>query len=163
MVEAGEDRALAQAPAIAAQWGVDPAFHDTLLDALRRWRGSAVRREALAWPCVRAEVPFVCAGDPELAPDVEFAEGAIDLLCTDPARADEALVIDYKTGGAVGEDQTTLRERHALQARVYAHALGQAGYTKVTLRFVRVQIPDHENPNEPEVVTYVYENGTAVQ
>ncbi len=163
MVEAGEDFALDQAPAIATQWGVDPAYHGLLLEALRRWKDSAVRAQARSWPCVRAEVPFVCDADQELDVDAEFCEGAIDLLCTDPDRADEALVIDYKTGGAVGEDAATLVARHALQARVYAHALGQAGYTRVTLKFVRVQIPDPKDACEPEVVSYVYENGTAVQ
>ena len=45
-----------------------------------------------------------------------YAEGAIDLLCTDPARPGHALLIDYKTGGSPDETPGRLHEKHRLQA-----------------------------------------------
>ena len=136
-------------------WGVTPSQRARLNAALARWMGSAVRVEALAWPLVRAEVPFFSLGMEELSEQFgRYAEGAIDLLCTDPARPDEALVIDYKTGGNPAETAEQLHEKHALQARVYADVLHKAGYAHVTLKFVRVEVEDADHPGEPQVVTY---------
>ena len=135
-------------------WGVSAAQAPRLQDALARWAGSAVRAEALSWPERHAEVPFFCTGDARYARYGAYAEGSIDLLCTDSARPGEAFVIDYKTGGSPEETPQALREKHALQAQVYADALYQAGYAHVELAFVRVEVPDPENPAEPQVVRY---------
>ena len=48
--------------------------------ALDRWLKSSVRAELLAWPCIRAEVPFFSLGceDEDIARYGAYAEGAID-------------------------------------------------------------------------------------
>ena len=141
--------------ALARQWGVTPAQRARLDAGLSRWETSAIRSEALAWPLVRAEVPFFTQGSRELAERFgRYAEGAIDLLCTDPGDPSRALVIDYKTGGSPDETVDRLQEKHALQARVYADALHRAGYASVSLRFVRVEVPDPADPFQPQVVAY---------
>ena len=114
-----------------------------------------MRAEALAWPCRRAEVPFYSLGMDGLVERFgPYAEGAIDLLCTDPARPGRALLIDYKTGGSSLETPEQLQEKHAPQASVYADVLHKAGYERVTLKFVRVEVPDPSDPTQPQVVTY---------
>lgn len=136
-------------------WGVSEDQRHRLIAALRRWEGSAVRAEVRGWSRLRAEVPFFSQGMEELRDRFgSYAEGAIDLLATDPARPGEALVIDYKTGGSPSETRDRLREKHRLQADVYADVLHRAGFERVTLKFVRVEIDDPERPGEPEVVVY---------
>lgn len=62
-------------------YGARPPF------APRRWPGRQVR----------AEVPFFSLGADDLTErSASSAEGAIDLLCTDPDDPARALVIDYK-------------------------------------------------------------------
>ena len=124
--------------------------------ALDRWLKSAVRAELLAWPCVRAEVPFFSLGceDKDIARYGAYAEGAIDALATDPADPSRALAIDYKTGGTPDETPDQLFEKHALQARVYSDVLHKAGFKTVTVKFVRVEQSDPSNPAESQVVTY---------
>lgn len=127
--------------------------------ALDRWLKSSVRAELLAWPCIRAEVPFFSLGceDEDIARYGAYAEGAIDALATDPADPSRALVIDYKTGGTPDETPEQLLEKHALQARVYADVLHKAGFEVVTVKFVRVEQANPAifvEPAEPQVVTY---------
>lgn len=141
--------------AFARYWGVSERQRERLEAALDRWVRSKVREEMLAWPCVRAEVPFFSLGMEDAREQFgSYAEGAIDVLCSDPARPDEALVLDYKTGGSVSETPDQLPEKHALQASVYADVLHKVGFKRVTLKFVRVEVPDPANPSEPQVVTY---------
>ena len=156
MVEMGEDRVpAARRDALARYWGCTPAQRERLDAALERWCSSAIRAEALAWPQVRAEVPFFSLGADDLTERFgEFAEGAIDLLCTDPDDPARALVIDYKTGGSSQETPEQLQDKHALQAHVYADVLHRAGYTDVALKFVRVEAPDLSLPAQPQVVAY---------
>ena len=52
------------------------------------------------------------------------------------------------------ETPEQLQEKHALQASVYADVLHKAGYERVTLKFVRVEVPDPSDPTQPQVVTY---------
>ncbi len=159
MVEAGSDLVPPERiDALRRYWGVTPAQRERLERALERWRGSEVRAEALSWPCVRAEVPFFSRGMEEVREAFgPFAEGAIDLLCTGGTDAGEALVIDYKTGGSAAETPEELRRKHELQARVYADVLHKAGYERVRLRFVRVEIDDPDAPGQPQTVSYEYE------
>ncbi|MDO4436841.1 MAG: UvrD-helicase domain-containing protein [Coriobacteriaceae bacterium] len=156
MIESGMDEVPAErVDALCRYWGCTPEQRVRIDAALERWRGSEVRAEALRWPCVQAEVPFFSQGMDELAERfAPYAEGAIDLLCTDPADPTRALVIDYKTGGHASETPERLQEKHALQARVYADVLHKQGYTRVTLKFVRVEQPDADDPTQPQVVTY---------
>lgn len=149
----------ARADALARQWRLTPEQRERFDVALDRWLKSAVRADLLAWPCVRAEVPFFSLGceDEDIARYGAYAEGAIDALATNPADSSHVLVIDYKTGGTPDETPEQLQEKHALQARVYADVLHKAGFEAVTVKFVRVEQPDPTifvEPAEPQVVTY---------
>lgn len=148
-----------RADALARLWCLTPEQRERFDVALDRWLKSAVRADLLAWPCVRAEVPFFSLGceDEDIARYGAYAEGAIDALATNPADSSCALVIDYKTGGTPDETPEQLQEKHALQARVYADVLHKAGVEAVTVKFVRVEQPDPTifvEPAEPQVVTY---------
>ena len=160
LIEMGADALpTARAEALARLWRLTPEQRERFDVALDRWLKSAVRAELLAWPCVRAEVPFFSLGceDEDIARYGAYAEGAIDALATNPADSSRALVIDYKTGGTPDETPEQLQEKHALQARVYADVLHKAGFEAVTVKFVRVEqvdsIPSGESA-EPQVVTY---------
>ena len=149
------DLPVERADALCRYWGCTAAQRERFDEAVARWLSSDVRAEALAWPCCRAEVPFYSLGMDGLVERFgPYAEGAIDLLCTDAARPGRALLIDYKTGGSSLETPEQLQEKHALQASVYADVLHKAGYERVTLKFVRVEVPDPSDPTQPQVVTY---------
>lgn len=156
MIEMGADRVpVERVDALCRFWGCSDAQRERIDTALERWYTSSVRSEALAWPCVRAEVPFYSRGMDELVERfAPYAEGAIDALCTDPAHPERALVIDYKTGGSPFETPEQLQAKHELQARVYADVLHKQGFTHVTLKFVRVEQVDPADPMQPQVVTY---------
>ena len=157
LIEMGADALPAErADALARLWHLTPEQRERFDVALDRWLKSAVRADLLAWPCVRAEVPFFSLGceDEDIARYGAYAEGAIDALATNPADSSRALVIDYKTGGTPDETPEQLQEKHALQARVYADVLHKAGFEAVTVKFVRVEQVDPANPCEPQVVTY---------
>lgn len=160
LIETGADALpAARADALARLWCLTPEQRERFDVALDRWLKSAVRADLLAWPCVRAEVPFFSLGceDEDIARYGAYAEGAIDALATNPADSSCALVIDYKTGGTPDETSERLQEKHALQARVYADVLHKAGFEAVTVKFVRVEQPDPTifvEPAEPQVVTY---------
>ena len=160
LIEMGADELpTVRAEALARLWRLTPEQRERFDVALDRWLKSAVRADLLAWPCVRAEVPFFSLGceDEDIARYGAYAEGAIDALATNPADSSRALVIDYKTGGTPDETPEQLVEKHALQARVYADVLHKAGFEAVTVKFVRVEqvdsIPSGESA-EPQVVTY---------
>lgn len=160
LIEMGADALPAErADALARQWRLTPEQRERFDVALDRWLKSAVRADLLAWPCVRAEVPFFSLGceDEDIARYGAYAEGAIDALATNPADSSRALVIDYKTGGTPDETLEQLQEKHALQARVYADVLHKAGFEAVTVKFVRVEQANPAifvEPAEPQVVTY---------
>lgn len=157
LIEMGADALPAErADALARLWCLTPEQRERFDVALDRWLKSAARADLLAWPCVRAEVPFFSLGceDEDIARYGAYAEGAIDALATNPADSSCALVIDYKTGGTPDETPEQLQEKHALQARVYADVLHKAGFEAVTVKFVRVEQVDPANPCEPQVVTY---------
>lgn len=157
LIEMGANALPAErADALARLWCLTPEQRRRFDVALNRWLKSAVRAELLAWPCIRAEVPFFSLGceDEDIARYGAYAEGAIDALATNPADSSRALVIDYKTGGTPDETPEQLREKHALQARVYADVLHKAGFEAVTVKFVRAEQVDPANPCEPQVVTY---------
>lgn len=160
LIEMGADALPAErADALARLWRLTPEQRERFDVALDRWLKSSVRAELLAWPCIRAEVPFFSLGceDEDIARYGAYAEGAIDVLATDPADPSHALVIDYKTGGAPDETSEQLLEKHALQARVYSDVLHKAGFEAVTVKFVRVEQANPAifvEPAEPQVVTY---------
>ncbi|WP_195535633.1 UvrD-helicase domain-containing protein [Collinsella aerofaciens] len=160
LIEMGADELPAErADALTRLWHLTPEQRERFDVALNRWLRSSVRAELLAWPCVRAEVPFFSLGceDEDIARYGAYAEGAIDALATDPANPSRALVIDYKTGGTPDETPDQLLEKHALQARVYSDVLHKAGFEAVTVKFVRVEQTApavFAELAEPQVVTY---------
>lgn len=160
LIEMGADALpAARADALARLWRLTPEQRERFDVALNRWLKSAVRADLLAWPCIRAEVPFFSLGceDEDIARYGAYAEGAIDALATNPVDSSRALVIDYKTGGTPDETPEQLQEKHALQARVYADVLHEAGFEAVTVKFVRVEQANPTifvEPAEPQVVTY---------
>ena len=160
LIEMGADELPAErTDALARLWHLTPEQRERFDVALNRWLRSSVRAELLAWPCVRAEVPFFSLGceDKDIARYGAYAEGAIDALATDPADPTRALVVDYKTGGTPDETPDQLLEKHALQARVYADVLHKAGFETVTVKFVRVEQTAPAvfvELAEPQVVTY---------
>lgn len=160
LIEMGADALPAErADALARLWCLTPEQRERFDVALDRWLKSAVRADLLAWPCVRAEVPFFSLGceDEDIARYGAYAEGAIDALATNPADSSCALVIDYKTGGTPDETPEQLQEKHALQARIYADVLHKAGFEAVTVKFVRVEQANPTifvEPAEPQVVIY---------
>ncbi len=160
LIEMGADELPAErADALARLWRLTPEQRERFDVALNRWLRSSVRAELLAWPCVRAEVPFFSLGceDVDIARYGAYAEGAIDALATNPTDPSRALVIDYKTGGTPDETPDQLLEKHALQARVYADVLHKAGFESVTVKFVRVEQTAPAvfvELAEPQVVTY---------
>ena len=157
LIEMGANALPAErADALARLWCLTPEQRERFDVALDRWLKSAARADLLAWPCVRAEMPFFSLGceDEDIARYGAYAEGAIDALATNPADSSCALVIDYKTGGTPDETPEQLQEKHALQARVYSDVLHKAGFEAVTVKFVRVEQVDPANPCEPQVVTY---------
>lgn len=160
LIEMGADTLPAErADALARLWRLTPEQRERFDVALNRWLRSSVRAELLAWPCVRAEVPFFSLGceDEDIARYGAYAEGAIDALATDPADPTHALAIDYKTGGTPDETPDQLLEKHALQARVYADVLHKTGFETVTVKFVRVEQTAPAvfvELAEPQVVTY---------
>ena len=86
LIEMGSDALPAErADALARLWRLTPEQRERFDVALNRWLKSAVRADLLAWPCVRAEVPFFSLGceDEDIARYGAYAEGAIDALATD--------------------------------------------------------------------------------
>ena len=140
-------------------WGASPAFLPRLREAVERWRGSQVAREALAYATLTAEAPIFAtllgaSGEPL------HLEGSIDLLCHDasePPAGQRALVVDYKTGGSASETSSQLEDKHRLQAMCYAYAVLNDGFDGVDLRFVRVEQPDPVTPDQPQVISYSFE------
>lgn len=136
MVEMGEDRVpAARRDALARYWGCTPAQRERLDAALELWCSSAIRAEALAWPQVRAEVPFFSLGADDLTERFgEFAEGAIDLLCTDPDDPARALVIDYKTGGSSQETPSSCKISTPCRRMCTPTCCTRRGLSGLTLR-----------------------------
>lgn len=140
---------------LARYWRLTASQRARFTEALARWERSQIRSEMRTWPVVRAEVPFFSIGLDEVRERFgAYAEGAIDVVCTDPALPGEALVLDYKTGGDPGETPGGLQKKHDLQATVYADVLHRAGFDRVRLVFVRVEVEDPERPGEPQLVVY---------
>ena len=137
MIETKASVTFERADELARTWRLSERQRGRLRNALETWEHSELRREALSYPVVRAEVPFFCP-----TPDSEhgqYLEGAIDLLCTQGfGPGGTALVVDYKTGDlGLGEDE--VRERHALQAQLYASVLLSQGFDHVSCAFIAVE------------------------
>lgn len=127
----------ARIAALSRAFGLSVRQQERLRAAVAIWERSDLRRETQGYALVRAEVPFFVS-TPESAHG-DYMEGAIDLLCTQgTAHEGHALVVDYKTGDlGLGEDE--VRERHALQADLYARILLQQGFSSVTCAFMAVE------------------------
>lgn len=149
-VETGNIPSEQQCEAMAKSWGCTKAQLTRLNAALKRWYASEVRKEALSYERVRAEVPFFIERKGPLG---NYLRGAIDLLAYNPG-SDKAFVIDYKTGDAQ-KDFEQLKQSHQDQAQVYASVLLEQGFVKVTCAFVCVERDN--GTGEPVVVRYEFE------
>ena len=155
-VETGTVPDAARLDAFASFHGLTAGQRARLGAACGRWFASDAWAEALSWPVRRAEMPFA------VRVGLQLMEGEMDLVCTDgegaAGRAGRALVVDYKTGGADGESEQAVRERHLLQAQCYACALLSQGFEEVELLFVRVE---REAPSGggPHTVRYRFASG----
>lgn len=137
MVETGSVVDPARVDAMCRRWHLSARQRVRLDAAIERWTTSDLRREALGYALVRAEVPFFSLSGG--SPHGTYVEGAIDLLCTEgTACAGHALVVDYKTGD-IGLDESQMRLRHEAQASLYADVLLRAGFDSVECAFVAVE------------------------
>ncbi len=151
MVEARRDHDPSRLEALARTWHLSARQVRRLRDAIGRWEGSALRREALGHELVRAEVPFFVRVDSRYG---DHVEGAIDLLCCDRGSHD-ALVVDYKTGD-VGLSVAQIEDRHRIQANFYAWVLRDQGFSSVECAFVCVEVDD--GSGGPVVVRYRFDD-----
>lgn len=137
MVESAGKLPAERVDAICLCWGLSPRQRARLDTALVTWRASELRKEALGWNLVRAEVPFFALSGG--SPHGRYVEGAIDLLCTNGTACEgAALVVDYKTGDLkLTEEQ--VRARHAAQAELYANVLLSLGFDSVECAFFAVE------------------------
>ena len=137
MVKRGADHDEAHVAELCAIWHLSERQRARLDAAIACWEASEVRAEALAFPVVRAEVPFFLPTPGSAAG--AYVEGSIDLLATESrAPAGEAFVVDYKTGD-IGMGEEEVRSRHETQAELYAHVLLAQGFEYVRLAFVCVE------------------------
>ena len=150
MVETKRDHDPARLVALARTWNLSQRQVSRLTEAITRWEGSDIRREALSYELVRAEVPFFVRVDARYG---TYVEGAIDLLACDKG-ATKALVVDYKTGD-VGLTFSQIEDRHRMQANFYAWVLRDQGFDEVECAFVCVEVDD--GAGGPVVVRYSFD------
>lgn len=150
MVETGRYPSAEHVAHMADYWHLSPRARQRLEGALKRWWGSEIRKEALRYDMLRAEVPFF---SPARSAYGDYVEGAIDLLATMPG-GKEAFLVDYKTGD-VGLSLTQVRARHAMQANFYARVLMDQGFEQVLCNFVCVERENEDG--EPLVVGYRFD------
>lgn len=120
-----------------------------LVAGVDRWFHSKIAARAYSFASCQPEVPF-CT---EVAGG--YLEGEIDLLCTDDGG--HAFIVDYKTGGNDAETPDQLFAKHELQASCYAYTTLTSGYHSVELHFVRVERADAQDPSQPQVVSYEFD------
>ena len=147
MVETRRDHSPARLEALACTWRLSDRQHRRLTEAMTRWEGSSLRREAMSYDLVRAEVPFFVRVGSRYG---NYVEGAIDLLATNTGSR-EALVVDYKTGD-VGLSLQQIEDRHRMQANFYAWVLMSQGFEQVECAFCCVEVDD--GADGPQVVRY---------
>ncbi len=150
MVETGRDHDPQRREALARTWHLSARQRQRLKEAIGRWEASDLRREALSYQLVRAEVPFFVQVESRYG---RYVEGAIDLLACDRG-ARHALVVDYKTGD-VGLTFQQIEDRHRMQANFYAWVLMDQGFDGVECAFCCVEVDD--GTGGPVVVRYAFD------
>ena len=151
MIETGEAHRVERLEALARTWHLSVRQTARLREAVARWEGCALRREALSYALVRAEVPFFVRVDARYG---SYVEGAIDLLACNPGST-KALVVDYKTGD-VGLSLAQIEQRHRMQANFYAWVMRDQGFNEVECAFVCVEVDD--GAGGPVVVRYRFDD-----
>ncbi|MDZ4168414.1 MAG: UvrD-helicase domain-containing protein [Coriobacteriia bacterium] len=133
--------------AIARAFSLGEEGRAELESAAQAFLGSAVAAELLACDIVKREWPFVI----RLQDDEHFFDlsGSLDAY---GRSGDEALIIDYKTGGRA--DDEGLEERYRLQAGCYALAAAHDGCKAIRIVFVRPQVCDEAG--RPQVVEFSF-------
>jgi len=119
-----------------------PLLAQKLLDPVRQWLGSPLRREiATQARQVRAEVPLL------LGVGGTVLRGSIDLLVE--REGAPPLVVDYKTDRLGGADPAERAAHYDVQRSIYALAVAEAlGAPEVEVAYVFL-----ERPDEPAVST----------
>ncbi len=150
MVETSREHSPERLEALSRTWNLSKRQVARLQAAIARWEGSELRREALGYKLLRAEVPFFVRVDSRYG---KYVEGAIDLLACNPGSS-QALVVDYKTGD-VGLGVAQIVARHRMQANFYAWVLMDQGFEEVECAFCCVEVDDGEGG--PVVVRYHFD------
>lgn len=143
--------------------GLSDGQQERLRAALARWLASEVAARFASFETRSAEVPFTVrvpaasadGSTAEVPAGDFFLEGEIDGLADNGDGA--AFLIDYKTGGSLDEAPEALDAKHRLQASCYAYALMRAGYTSVDAHFLRIEHASADNPRDPQVVSYHFD------
>ena len=126
-----------------------------LQEAMARWLASGLCARFMGYDRIFAEVPFMITLATEAG--TIFLEGEIDGLALGGSEGeDQALFIDYKTGGSDAESEEGLHDKHLLQAQCYALALIRQGFDSVEANFIRVERTRLDDPSQPQVVTYSF-------
>jgi ATP-dependent helicase/nuclease subunit A len=117
-----------------------PRLAEELLEPVRRWIGSPLRRQVAAEASrVRAEVPLL------LGVGGTVLRGSIDLLVEREGAA--PLVVDYKTDRLDGAEVAERAAHYEVQRSIYALAVAEAlGASEVEVAYVFL-----ERPEEPAV------------
>lgn len=123
--------------------------------ALTRWFESDLAQTFASFGDMSAEVPFMMSVSHPETGEKLYLEGEIDGLALNDAR--EAMLIDYKTGGFAEESNEELYNKHLQQAQCYACALLKRGCLVVDAYFVRVEQHDQNNPSQPQIVSYHFD------
>lgn len=117
---------------------------ETLEQALRAWLFSDVATSVMRMARVKYETPFAFLLEREGLPPLTL-DGSIDLYGREGS---VAAIVDYKTGGARGEErgrgEEELRDRYRLQSECYALAALRDGAEAVRVVFVRPQVCDSD-------------------
>ncbi len=117
--------------------------------AIKLWVESPLAKTTFAYPIHKEEMEFAVP----LQGMRVVLEGAIDLYCSNEDGS-KAWIIDYKTGGHDFEREGTLKNKHALQAAVYAYIALTQGAFEVDVVFARIEHASEGNPKEPQKVIY---------
>jgi ATP-dependent exoDNAse (exonuclease V) beta subunit len=142
---------------IASKYALTQGQISRLKAALDLWFNSNALKEFANFGNLSAEVPYMF--ELKNAPSPLFIEGEIDALALD--ENNNAMFLDYKTGGSKDENIEDLRQAHLFQAQCYAYALLEQGCKSVQAKFVRVE---HKAANgiDPQIIEYNFTQEDAV-
>lgn len=156
----GQDAAWARIAGIIRYHELPEDSAEALEQALRAWLSSDVATSVMGMDRVRYETPFAFLLERDGLPPISL-DGSIDLYAREGS---VAAIVDYKTGGARGEErgrgEEELRERYRLQSQCYALAALRDGAESVRVVFVRPQVCDADGVIQR--IEFTYSSGDVV-